>query len=37
MNPISQDKMKVDYQLIYYVPKVIIYRPGKFTPYKGFN
>lgn len=35
MNPISQDKMKQDYQMIYYVPKVIIYRNGKYTPYKG--
>ena len=35
MNPISNEKMKADFQMIYYVPKVMIYRIGKYTPYKG--
>lgn len=35
MNPTSNEKMKADFQMIYYVPKVMIYRIGKYTPYKG--
>ena len=35
MNPGSNEKMKTDYQMVYYVPKVMIYRIGKYTPYKG--
>jgi len=35
MNPISNEKMKADFQMIHYVPKVMIYRIGKYTPYKG--
>jgi hypothetical protein len=27
--------MKVDNQMLYFVPKVMIYRIGKYTPYKG--
>lgn len=37
MNPISKDKMKADFQMINYVPKVMIYRIGKYTPYKGLS
>jgi len=37
MSPISQEKMKVDQQMLYYVPKIVIYRMGKFTHYKGFE
>lgn len=35
MNPTSNEKMKADFQMIYYIPKVMIYRIGKYTPYKG--
>jgi len=35
MNPTSNEKMKADFQMIYFVPKVMIYRIGKYTPYKG--
>jgi hypothetical protein len=35
VNPISNEKMKADFQMMYYVPKVMIYRTGKYTPYKG--
>ena len=35
MDPKSNEKMKADFQLIYYMPKVMIYRPGKYTSYKG--
>ena len=35
MNPTSNEKMKADNQMIYYMPKVMIYRIGKYTPYKG--
>lgn len=34
-NPTSSEKLKTDHQMIYYVPKVMIYRTGKYTPYKG--
>ena len=37
MNPTSNDKMKADYQMINYIPKVMIYRIGKYTPYKGLS
>ena len=37
LNPTSNEKMKADFQMIYYVPKVMIYRIGKYTPYKGIN
>jgi hypothetical protein len=35
--PIIMDRMKCDYQMIHYVPKVMIYRIGKYTPYKGIT
>lgn len=35
MNPISNEKMKCEFLMMHYVPKVMIYRTGKFTPYKG--
>lgn len=35
INPTSNEKMKADFQMIYFVPKVMIYRTGKYTPYKG--
>jgi len=35
MNPTSGEKMKCDYQMLNYAPKVMIYRIGKWTPYKG--
>ena len=37
MDPKSNEKMKADFQLIYYMPKVMIYRPGKYTPYLGLD
>lgn len=35
MNPTSMEKMKCDFQMIHLVPKIMIYRVGKYTPYKG--
>ena len=35
INPTSNEKMKADFQMVYFVPKVMIYRTGKYTPYKG--
>lgn len=35
MDPKSNEKMKADFQLLYYMPKVMIYRIGKYTPYLG--
>ena len=35
MQPKSNDKPKANYQLFDYVPKIMIYRIGKYTPYKG--
>lgn len=35
MKPTSSEKMKCDYSMINYAPKVMIYRVGKYTPYKG--
>lgn len=29
--------MKADFQMVYYVPKCMIYRTGKYTPYKGMS
>ena len=29
--------MKADFQMINYVPKIMIYRSGKYTPYKGLD
>lgn len=37
MNPTSNEKMKADFQMIHYIPKVMIYRIGKYTPYKGLS
>lgn len=37
MNPTSNEKLKADFQMINYVPKVMIYRIGKYTPYKGLS
>lgn len=31
INPTSNEPLKVDFQLIYHVPKVVIYRIGKYT------
>lgn len=31
INPLSSDPLKVDQQLIFHVPKVILYRMGKWT------
>lgn len=36
-NPISNEKMKADFVMIQYVPKIMIYRIGKYTPYKGVS
>jgi hypothetical protein len=33
MNP--NEKMKTDNQMYNFMPKVMIYRIGKYTPYKG--
>lgn len=37
VNPTSNEKMKADFQMMYYVPKCMIYRTGKYTPYKGHS
>jgi hypothetical protein len=37
MNPTSNEKMKADFQMIHYIPKVMVYRIGKYTPYKGLS
>jgi hypothetical protein len=37
INPTSNEKMKADFQMVYYVPKCMIYRTGKYTPYKGLD
>ena len=29
--------MKADFQMMYYVPKCMIYRIGKYTPFKGMT
>ena len=31
INPTSNEQLKVDFQLIYHVPKVTIYRIGKYV------
>jgi hypothetical protein len=31
VNPVSTEQLKVDFQLIYHIPKTTIYRIGKYT------
>ena len=33
----TNEKMKTDNQMYNFMPKVMIYRIGKYTPYKGIK
>jgi len=37
MNPQSMEKMKCEFLMLHYAPKVMIYRKGKFNPSKGMS